>query len=91
MYDCLSTGNSSPAKDLKQDIAFNYQNFNKQVYFTLTRELDTQDPNDYVIQIGKNMTFGWALNENTNDLSVKHTRTGRFTVFILTSDGVSAV
>lgn len=91
VFDAVSTNDSKPNKDLKQDISFNYQNFSKEVFFTVTRGIDTQDPNDYVIKLGEQMTFGWALNEQTNDLTVKHTRTGKFKVYILTSDGISAV
>lgn len=91
LFDAHSTGENKPIKDLKQDVSFRYENFSREVFFQMSRALDTGDPYDYLIKIGEEMTWGYALNDKTNNLDTNHTRTGSFKVLISTANDISQV
>ena len=46
------------------------------IRFTLTRELDTGDEQDFVIPIDEEFDLGWAVNDKSNDLLAKHKKAG---------------
>lgn len=43
------------------------------------------------MQTGTELAFGWACNENTSDVSKKHTKAGQFIVMITSTDTKSSV
>jgi hypothetical protein len=78
--DCYSTTETVPAEDANQSIGVTYTLIGNEVIFVITRALDTNDSQDFVLSKNEPIPFGWACNGSTSVYSVKHEQAGYFTM-----------
>ena len=78
VYDKFSQGYISPANDREKDIPATFRFFEGgYIRFTLRRALDTGDTaNDFLIPIEQEFDLGYAINDESNDLLLKHSKAG---------------
>ena len=71
-YDMTSTGFAAPEIDSSQDLTTRVEMDSdfEFIYYTIRRQLDTSDSDDFVVPLDKEFEMAWAAGVDTNDVTV---------------------
>lgn len=86
-FDMHGLGEFAPVLDYSPDLSGSYTQNNGQIVFKLTRDLDTLDFDDYLLDLNRRVDCAWAINRLTPNFKTQHTARGSFG-FYLKDDSV---
>ena len=89
VHDMTSAGYQAPSKDTTKNLSATWSTKGNVKTAVITRKLDTGDAKDYVFQLDKTFTLGWAINTNSSVITSKHNYAGSFQAIIKSSSSKS--
>ena len=89
VHDMTSAGYQAPSKDTTKNLSATWSTKGNVKTAVITRKLDTGDAKDYVFQLDKTFTLGWAINTYSSIITSKHNYAGSFQAIIKSSSSKS--